>query len=122
MVKLDDARNPRFNFRDVKESIVGCTEGFGSYTHQARRAVRLLASLETLRTPDMVTRPPTLATADRAFIKRFECGVYPGMVVLVRKETDGTLTLCTGQPIRRAQIKKWETGVILYPKTPQPPG
>jgi len=122
MVKLNDAKNPKFNFRDVKESIVGCTEGFGSYTHEARRAVRLLASLEALRNPDMVTRPPMLATADRAFIKRFESVEYPGMVVLARKEAEGTLTLCTGQPIRRAQIKKWEAGVILYPKTPQPPG
>src|ERR1700690_1465172 len=44
MVKLVDPQNPNFNFRDVKESIVGCTEGFGRYTHETRRALRLLAS------------------------------------------------------------------------------
>ena len=96
------------------------TVGFGLYEHEQRRAVRLLMALETLRSPDFVARTPNLVTADRAFIKEFTCSQYPYMVVLVRKEKS-ILTLCTGQPTRRRNIKQWMAGEILFPKTPQPP-
>jgi hypothetical protein len=121
MVKLDDPQNSKLYFPDERASILACTDGFGKYSHQTRRAVRLLASLECLRHPDMVTRPAMLVTADRAFVKRFDSVDYPCVVVLVRREESGILTLCTGQPIRKGQIKKWETNEILFPKTPQPP-
>jgi hypothetical protein len=121
MIKLHGPQKTRLYFPDEKESILACTEGFGKYTHETRRAVRLLASLECLRHPDLVTRPPILVTADRAFIKRFDSADYPAIAVLVRKEDDGVLTLCTGQPLRKGQIKKWEADEVLFPKTPQPP-
>ena len=121
MVKLNDSQKSQFSFPDEEAEILACLDGFGKYTHETRRAVRLLASLECLQNPDQVTRPKTLVTADRAFLKIFDCSEYPGIVVLVRKEENGLLTLCTGQPIRRGQVKKWEAGEILFPKTPQPP-
>jgi hypothetical protein len=121
MVKLNGPEKSQLSFPDEEEKILACVDGFGMYTHESRRAVRLLASLECLRQPDSVTRPLNLVTADKAFVKRFDCAEYPGIVVLVRREETGLLTLCTGQPIRKNQIKKWETGELLFPKTPQPP-
>jgi hypothetical protein len=116
MVKLNDPENAKLYFPSERSSILSCTEDFGRYTYEVRRAVRLLASLECLRSPDMVTRPPSLATADRAFIKEFDSVEYPFIVVLVRKEESGILTLCTSQPVRKGQIKKWKAGEILFPK------
>ena len=114
MVKLFGPGQVRLEFPSERQKIVETAEGFGTYEHEPRRAVRLPEALETLRFPDFVSRPPNLATADRAFVKEFACSQYPFMVVLVRKEA-GIITLCTGQPIRRRNIKHWRAGTILYP-------
>ncbi len=117
MIKLNFPGKEKLWFPDEKPVILATTKGFGEYTHDALRARRLLYSLECLRNPDEVVRPVTLRTADRAYIKEFgnAAAPYPFTVVLVRKEDVG-LTLCTGQPVRRTDIKKWRKGKLLWPK------
>lgn len=115
MVKLLGPEQSRLYFPDEKPKILETTAGFGNYIHEERRAARLLASLDCLRSPDKVVRTEKLVTADRAFIKQFDCSQYPYMVVLVRAEGD-LLTLCTGQPIRRRQIASWLDGELLFPR------
>jgi hypothetical protein len=120
MVKLCGPDRARLFFPDEKPKILATTNGFGSYEHEERRAVRLLASLEVLRNPDLVVRTPHLKTGDRAFIKEFACSQYPYIVVVVHK--DGKLlVLTTAQPTRRRNLKEWMRGEKLFPKTPQPP-
>jgi hypothetical protein len=41
-----NAENSKLYFPTERSSIMSCTEDFGRYTHEVRRAVRLLASLE----------------------------------------------------------------------------
>lgn len=120
MVKLSGLNAGRLFFPDEKATILATVNGFGNYTHEERRGVRLLASLETLRNPDTVMRPPNLRTGDRAFIKEFADSQYPYIIVIVHRDAD-TITLATGQPTRRRNLKEWLTGVQLFPKTPQPP-
>jgi phage-Barnase-EndoU-ColicinE5/D-RelE like nuclease2 len=108
-------------FPDEKPIILATKDGFGKYKHDAIRARRLLYALECLRNPDEVYRPVRLQTADRAYIKEFDSTSlpYPFTVVLVRKEKS-CLTLCTGQPVKRTDIKRWRVGDLLWPKTPRP--
>jgi hypothetical protein len=120
MIKLYDPARPGFLFTDVKQQILDTGEGFGIYTHDALRAKWLLLALETLKTPDMVVRTAGLATSDRAFIKNFGRAPYPYVVALVGRD-GGLLTLRTAFPCKRNRMKKWATGEVLFPKTPQPP-
>lgn len=120
MVKLSIPGQERLFFPDEKPKILATKEGFGNYEHEQRRAIRLLASLDALRNPDMVVRAPHLKTGDRAFIKEVLCSQYPYIVVVVRKD-ENVLTLATGQPTRRRNMKEWMKGEKLFPKTPQPP-
>ena len=121
VVKLVGPDRGRLFFPDVGQDILETHAGLGQFRLEERRAKRLLMALECLRSPEKVVRSLTLDTADRAFIKEFDCSQYPYMVVLVRREESGLLTLCTIQPIRRRQINRWLDGDILFPKTPQPP-
>src|ERR1035437_5592652 len=79
MVKLLGPEQSRLYFPDEKPKILETTAGFGNYIHEERRAARLLASLDCLRSPDKVVRTEKLVTADRAFIKQFDCSQYPYM-------------------------------------------
>lgn len=121
MVKLSVPGQERLFFPEEKPKIVATAEGFGNYEHEARRAVRLVASLEVLRNPDMVMRTPHLRTGDRAFIKEFADSQYPFIVVVVHRDGN-QLVLTTAQPTRRRNLKEWMKGEKLFPKTPQPPG
>lgn len=118
MIKLAGHNNERLWFPNEKDKILATVDGFGDYTYDAIRARRLLFTLECLRNPDEVVRPTILRTANRAYIKDFgrAAAPYPFTVVLVRLEDDGRLTLCTGQPVRRTDIKKWRNGQKLWPK------
>jgi len=115
MVKLFGPSRARLFFADEKEKILNTRTGFGDYEYEDRRARRLPAFFECLENPDCVVRSKKLRTADRAFIKEFECSQYPFAVVLVVKE-NAEMKLATGQPIRRAQIKTWLDGEILFAK------
>jgi hypothetical protein len=120
MVKLCGPGQGRLFFSDEKPKILATAEGFGNYEHEERRAVRLVASMEALRTPDMVVRTPHLKTGDRAFIKEFADSQYPYIIVVVHKDGN-LLVLTTAQPTRRRSLKEWLKGEKLFPKTPQPP-
>src|SRR5277367_4049809 len=88
IVKLYGPHQARVDFRREKDAILQTTDGFGEYQHEARRGTRMLAFLETLRNPDHVIRSGKLKTADRAFIKMYDCSQYPCMVVLAVKDGD----------------------------------
>jgi hypothetical protein len=118
VVKLTGPNGEALWFPNEKEKILTTVDGFGNYSHDAIRARRLLFTLECMRYPDEVFRPTILRTADRAYIKDFGDAAlpYPFTVVLVRLEKDGRLTLCTGQPVRRSDIRRWRNGEKLWPK------
>jgi len=121
MVKLSKKDGSRLYFPDEKPIILSTTSGFGCYEHESRRAVRIMASLETLIRPDRVVRAERLKTGDRAFIKEFGCSQYPFIIVMVHRDGD-LLALTTGQPTRRRNIRPWLAGTVLFSKTPQPSG
>jgi hypothetical protein len=121
LVKLFGPGQSNFSFRHEKAKILATIDGFGEYEHEARRAVRLLAALETIRTPDIVVRPSQkLKNGDRAFVKEFNDATYPYMVVIVHRENSGLLALTTAVPTRHRNLKDWIVGEQLFPKTPQP--
>lgn len=116
VLKMTGPNGEYLVFPNERQTIIATTDGFGQYKHDAIRARRLLYTLECLRNPDEVFRPEILRTADRAYIKDFGKSAlpYPFTVVLARRDGE-LLTLCTGQPVRRTDIKKWRRGDKLWP-------
>lgn len=114
VVKLFGPEKQPIIFNDERPKIVAQVDGFGTYEHEQRRAQRLLRFLKAIKQPEIVVRPDHLKTADRAFIRHVDCSQYPFMAVLAHKEESGDLSLCTAEPLRGRNLRRWLTGLVLW--------
>ena len=109
-----------------KAEIIRTVEGLGLYTlgQQGSRARHLPSAKVSILDPDEVWEDnPKATNAKWVYVKGFDSAPYPYTVSLLtsRSEQNGIIVPVSSFPCRKAEVRKWRQGTLIYPKQKQPP-